>query len=120
MTARMIYVELPAPDVEAAVAFYREVFGWTITASSLSDQPYWTFSSEEAGLGGALDPSKTPSPDGPVIYVQVDGLAQALAKVAAAGGETVRPAEPVGGDYGHSAVFADPNGTRMGLWSQRG
>ena len=119
MSARMIYVELPAPDVQAAVAFYSAVFGWTFVASSLSDQEYWTFSSEDAGLGGALDPSKTPSADGPVIYVQVADLAGTLAKVEAAGGETVSPAAPVGGDYGHSAVFADPNGTRLGLWSQQ-
>jgi predicted enzyme related to lactoylglutathione lyase len=115
----IVYVEIPAPDLDAASAFYASVFGWTVRESDLSDQPYAMFSAGGDALSGGLDPSRAVQREGGVIlYLKVDDIAATLTAIEAAGGETVRAKQPIGGDYGFSAEFRDPNGNPVGLWAK--
>lgn len=117
--ARIAYLELPAPDLPTAVAFYREVFGWTIEASDLEATPYAMFESQ--GLQGGLRADLAVAERGGVIlYLAVPAIPAALEEIARAGGEIVRAEHPIGGDYGYSAEFRDPNGNLLGLWCPAG
>lgn len=111
--APIVYVEIPAPDLAASRAFFEEVFAWSIR-KGMGDR-YLEF---EAGpLQGGLDAEASPTQSGVLLYVKVDDLEATLASVERAGGRTVRPRWPVGGDHGYFALFADPAGNRLGLWS---
>jgi predicted enzyme related to lactoylglutathione lyase len=116
--APICYLEIPAPDVERAIAFYESVFGWTITPSDLTAEPYAMFSTGEGALSGGLHPGRPVRDGGVIIYLQVDDIAATLEAVLAAGGSIVEEKTAIGADYGYSAVFSDPNGNHVGLWCQ--
>ena len=112
------YIEIPAPDVEKAAAFYRSVFGWAVTESSLSDQPYSTFSTGEGGFEGGFDSRKSAQAGGVLLYLKVEDLAATLKTIAEAGGSVVGDKSAVGGDFGFFAIFKDPNGNHLGIWAR--
>ena len=112
--APLCYVEIPAPDLEAARAFYGTVLGWRIE-QGIPGTRYLSF---DAGrLGGGFDPTLEPTDRGPLLYVQVSDVSAALEAIARAGGGVVRGKTEIGGGHGFSALFDDPNGNRMGLVS---
>lgn len=114
--ARICYLEIPAPDIEKAIVFYGSVFGWTITPSDLTAEPYAIFSTGEGALSGGLHPGRPVRDGGILIYIQVDDILEVLEAVNAAGGSTVEEKTAIGGDFGYSSVFSDPNGNHLGLW----
>ncbi len=115
--AQICYLEIPAPDVQKAAAFYRTVFGWNVTESGLSDQPYSTFSTGEGGLDGGFDSRKAPEEGGALLYLKTADIAATLKAIAEGGGTVITEKTPVGGDFGFFAVFKDPNGNHVGIWS---
>ena len=117
MAGTICYLEIPAPDVEKAGAFYSVVFGWSIKSSNLSDKMYWEFSTGEGQLSGGLDPALHVQDGGVLLYLKVENIAETLTAVEAAGGSVVRKKFDIGGGYGFSALFKDPNGNRLGLFS---
>ncbi len=114
--ARICYLEIPAPDVEKAAAFYRSVFGWKITPSNLNDTPYAIFSTGEGEHSGGLHSGRPVRDGGIIIYLHVDDISATLEAVQAAGGSTVEEKTAIGGDFGFNAVFRDPHGNHVGLW----
>jgi uncharacterized protein len=91
--ARPVHFEIHADDPERAIAFYTDVFGWTV--NQWGDQQYWLVSTgpkEEPGIDGAILPrvGERPAPGAPVVgmvnTVQVDDLDTALAKAFDRGG----------------------------------
>ncbi len=117
--ATICYLELPAPDIVAAGRFYSSVFGWTITPSDLSERAYWEFSTGEGQLTGGLDPSIPVNSGGVILYLKVSDIVETLQNIRANGGAVVRDKFDIGGGYGFSAIFTDPNGNRLGLFSAR-
>lgn len=91
--ARPVHFEIHADDPERAIAFYTDVFGWTV--NQWADQQYWLVSTgpkEEPGIDGAILPRSgdRPAVGAPVVgmvnTVQVDDLDTALAKAFDRGG----------------------------------
>lgn len=117
--APICYVEIPAPDIEKAGSFYSSVFGWTVSPSNLGDQPYWMFKAGEGQLMGGFDSSKPVQPGGVILYLKVDNIEAALTLVKEKGGAILREKFDIGGGYGFSAIFKDPNGNHVGLWAER-
>ena len=115
-SAPICYMEIPAPNIEAAGAFYASIFGWRITPSNLSDKSYWEFSTGDGQLTGGLDPSIPVSAGGVLLYLKVESITDALAAVKGSGGIVVREKFDIGGGYGFSAIFKDPNGNQLGLF----
>ncbi len=115
--AAICYVEIPAPDVERAGSFYSSVFGWKIEPSGLTEQKYWMFSTGENQLMGGLTPDLPVQDGGVIFYLKVEDISETLAAVLKAGGAPVQETKEIGGGFGYSAVFRDPNGNRIGLWS---
>ena len=106
------WFELHTRDYDNAVAFYRDVFGWTTEA--LSDQPgfrYTALSHDDDRLAGVMDASgwAEDEPAGWWVYFWVDDADAALERVVALGGSVVRPAEDT--PYGRLATAADSKGS---------
>lgn len=112
------YVELPATDMAATMAFYASTFGWTWTeygpTYSAADA-----SGVEVGLTTEASPAAMPPTDdessiGPLVLFQTDDLNAALDSVIASGGQIVtHPFDYPGGRRFH---FNDPSGNVLGVY----
>ena len=115
------YVELITPDPAAGAAFYSALFGWEVEELPLS---------EEAGGGvyrqGKLEGDTVSGISGQMpgmeghpafwgVYLTVDDVDGAAAKVEAAGGKVEAPPFDVM-DVGRMAAIQDPTGARVNLW----
>jgi len=115
MTSRVIHFEIPIDDPDRAGAFYHDVFDWTISKWGPID--YWTMTTgTEPGPGaeGALTP-RSEAPEGVVIYVGVDDIEEAMARVTAAGGTLESEKMPIP-TVGWNARVRDPEGNLIGLF----
>ena len=108
------YVEIPAPDIERAANFYRDVFGWEIGPKH--NPGYWMFTAGE--LSGGLDEDGVVADDGVKLVLAVDDIPAKLADVEQAGGKPVQGKTEIQGGYGFYAYFRDPAGNKLGLWSK--
>jgi predicted enzyme related to lactoylglutathione lyase len=112
------WVDLAAPDLDAAVAFYSQLFTWQFEEALAPDASgrYCLARLERgrvAGLG-ALDPVARHSPAW-TTYVSVDSANDTAARVIAAGGTLVAAPLAVGA-AGRMALIADPAGAVLGVW----
>lgn len=112
------YVEIPAPKLKESGAFYRDVFGWEISLSQLSSQEYWMFNTGKGQLMGGLDPCKPVQNGGVILYLKVVDIDSTLKRINEAGGAVLRSKFEIGKGYGFSALFKDPSGNHLGLWSE--
>ena len=114
MTSRVIHFDIPIDDPARAGAFYSSVFDWTVTP--WGPIPYWPMTTgAEPGPGaeGALAP-RADAPEGVVVYISVDDIDEALARVTAAGGVIDSGRMPVP-TIGWTARVRDTEGTLIGL-----
>lgn len=116
--APVCYLEIPAPSPKESAAFYGAVFGWACSPSTLTDLNYWMFNTGENQLAGGFTPEKRVQQDGIIFYIKVADIDTTLKNIETAGGTIGSAKEAVGGDYGFTAVFQDPAGNKVGLWSQ--
>lgn len=110
-----MHFDVPIDDPARAGAFYAAVFDWSVTP--WGPIPYWPMTTgTEPGPGaeGALTP-RSDAPEGVVVYVGVDDIDAALARVTAAGGEIVAGRMPIP-TVGWTARFRDSEGNLMGLF----
>jgi predicted enzyme related to lactoylglutathione lyase len=117
MVSRVMHFEIPVDDPARAARFYGDVFGWAVDKWGLVD--YWTMTTgAEPGPGaeGALTP-RSEAPEGVMVYVGVDDIGAAIAKVRAAGGETLTQSLPVPG-MGWMARIRDSEGNIVGLFQE--
>jgi predicted enzyme related to lactoylglutathione lyase len=104
---QVCYLQLPAADRRRAAAFYETVFGWE------TGEHYPDFTSP--GLIGEWVEGRPPAPDaGPVIWLAVTDMDEAVALVTANGGQILTPPAPDGPDR-ILATIADPEGNPVGL-----
>lgn len=109
------YVELTTTDLPAAKAFYSALFGWTFEAPPGHEDVYASArvaGDRVAGLG-------VPSPETPqlgwAVYLAVDDVDAAAAKVESAGGKVeLAPTDVM--TLGRMTTITDPTGVRVHLW----
>jgi hypothetical protein len=108
------WIETEQPDPGAARAFYGDLFGWTF-----EDRPGGYTIARLGGreVAGLIEAGRQPGGEGPgwSTYVAVDDADAAVEKVRAAGGQILAEPEDVG-PAGRSALCADAQGARFGLW----
>jgi uncharacterized protein len=103
------YIELSAPDLPAATAFYAAAFGWECTDYG-PDYAGIRRPGADGEMGG-LNPAR---PGPPLVIVYSDDLDATLEAVRSAGGEiTEGPYEFPGGRRFH---FTDPAGNPLAVW----
>jgi predicted enzyme related to lactoylglutathione lyase len=111
---KICYVEIPAIDIDASVAFYREVFGWNIRTRGDGST---AFDDGVGQVSGTWRLGRNPMTDvGLLIYIMVDSVADTIEKITDSGG---RITQPIGADAPETtARFADPAGNILGLYQQ--
>lgn len=134
---RIEWIEIPAPDLDAAVRFYTEVFGWKTERYS-DDFVVFTSGTLRGGFSRAASSwaahtetgSPAGGPDSPAhravnrtghgvkISITVADIEKTLRSIAARGGRVVRAKYEIGPGLGVSAMFRDPNGNVADLWSE--
>lgn len=108
------HIEVPAPDLAKAMRFYGEVFGWEIGEQLGPNYCIW----HAGDLGGGFSADMAPCDDGMNVVLGVEDIPAKLEEIAKAGGAVVKGKTEIGGGYGFYALFKDPNGNRLGLWSK--
>lgn len=118
MGAPIAYFEIVSPQAERIRSFYTQLFGWATV--DIGD-PTYTMIDTGAGAGaiggGIGSPQRATDPGGTKIYMRVDDLQAYLDRAEQLGGRTVVPPRSLPGDLGSFAIFADPDGQLVGLWS---
>lgn len=111
--AGISYLHIPARDLAASAAFYRDVFGWQLLgrpdAPSFSDgtgHVIGRWVTDQAVAGG----------DGLRAYIYVADVEETLGAVTAHGGQIVTPPYPEG--TLRVALFADLAGNVLGIWQE--
>ena len=112
------FFEILSPDHDRAQAFYRDLFDWQIAVDpQMGGYGLVDTGAGEDPLAGGVGPSAEPGEAGVKIYVRVDDLDAYLDRAEKLGGQRLVPPTDLPGDFGRFAVFADPDGTRIGLWA---
>ncbi len=110
--ASIEWIVIPAPDLQAAETFYREVFGFSISPYS---ETYLVF--KAGNLSGALDQDLTPSADSLSFSLTVCDIDETLRFIRKHGGDVVRKRYELGSGAGFCAKFKDPNGNVLELYA---
>ena len=111
---KVCYIEIPAIDINASAAFYKEVFGWQTRQRGDGSIAFDDAVGEVSGtwvLGrrAATEP-------GLLIYIMVDSVTTTVDAVIANGGKIV---QPIGKDAPEvTARFSDLAGNVIGLYQQ--
>jgi predicted enzyme related to lactoylglutathione lyase len=122
---RVVHFEIQADDVERAMAFYAEVFGWTYQDFShvTGGAPYWgvtTGGAGEMGIDGGLLPRPAPAPtpeqgtNAFVCTVGVGDFDETAARIEAAGGQVALPKYALPG-MAWQGYFTDTEGNTFGV-----
>ena len=114
------WIDLTVTDLDAAQAFYGELFHWTYEVMTPPGAPRYVVAQLDgqdaaglADLGGIGDRVGVWS-----TYVAVDDIDAAVASVVTAGGTQVSPPEAAG-EGGWSAIIADPAGVELRLFQAK-
>lgn len=113
------YFEIQADEPEAAVDFYRALFGWRFTRDEHLPIPYWRI--ETDGIRGGLlkRPAPTPPPasgtNAFVCSVEVADFDAVASAITGRGGLVALPKFAVPGVC-WQGYFVDPHGNTFGLF----
>jgi predicted enzyme related to lactoylglutathione lyase len=113
---RVIHFEIHADDVDRAINFYQEIFGWKFDKWD-GPQPYWlvtTGPDSQPGINGGL--MKRLHPEGATYNsIDVPSVDDFAAKITKKGGEVVVPKMPIQG-VGFLAYCKDTEGNIFGIF----
>jgi len=110
MANPVTWFEIIGKDSAGLQKFYREVFGWKMTAPVKEMGNYSMLEGHEPGIGGGLGEG-----DARVsIYVEVDDPQKFLDKAVANGARVIMPVETITPTT-TIAIFTDPAGNMTGL-----
>jgi predicted enzyme related to lactoylglutathione lyase len=113
------WVDLGSPDVDASIAFYSGLFGWSASDPGPPEAGGYRFFMQDgkmvAGIGPLLMEGQPPAW---LNYVTVADADETAGKIRDAGGTVfVEPTDVM--DVGRFVVLADPTGAALGLWQPR-
>jgi predicted enzyme related to lactoylglutathione lyase len=116
MANPVLWFEVMGKDGTSLRRFYREVFGWQITAGA-ADAPfdYGLIARGERGVPGGIGSGSDGSVSFATFYVEVEDPTAFLARAEKLGGQTVMPATEIPAMNLTFAYFADPEGHVIGL-----
>jgi predicted enzyme related to lactoylglutathione lyase len=102
--------ELATRDIDAAIRFYSELFGWQIERSASAPNPYYEITNQGRMNGGMLEMTEEwgDAPPHWMAYISVFDCDETLERVRRIGGQV--NTEPVDIPPGRFAVIQDPQG----------
>jgi predicted enzyme related to lactoylglutathione lyase len=108
------WVDIGVHDIEAAVTFYTQLFGWEAEDAGPDSGGYHMLRKNGKFVAG-LGPAQDPGPPRWTTYVTVADADATAAAVKDAGGTVLlEPMDVM--DAGRMAVFADPTGAVCSIW----
>jgi predicted enzyme related to lactoylglutathione lyase len=114
---QITHIEFPADDTERAQRFYSELCGWTFEGYEALPGYFLFNTGSIESAGGAIGQRGTATGDKLRIYITVDSIDEALAKVEGLGGKIVSPKSAIPGQ-GSYAVINDSEGSEVGLYEE--
>ena len=108
------HIEIPAKGRADLAKFYAEMFGWKIQPMDDKGMAYTVWQSGNM-RGGFPDVDDENQGNG-LIYIDSDDIEADLKKIEAKGGKTLKSKTEIPGVAWY-ALFADPTGNRMGLYT---
>jgi predicted enzyme related to lactoylglutathione lyase len=112
---QITHIEFPADQTERAQKFYSGLFGWKFEGYEALPG-YFVFNTGAIdSAGGAIGSRGEATGDKLRIYVTVDSIDEALAKVPGLGGKVTTPKAEIPGQ-GWYAVVDDSEGSEIGLY----
>ena len=114
------WFEIPAQDLDRASRFYESVLEAQLTREDQGAIRMAVFPHAKSQPSGALVKADgyRPADQGSVVYLNVDDIRPALARVPKAGGTVLQPATKLPDQSGVFAQFRDSEGNRVGLFSR--
>ncbi len=106
----VVHWEIHAKDAPKLQKFYGELFDWKIDANN--PMKYGLVDAGGKGINGGIGPGEKFF--GVTFYVEVEDLEEYLTKATRLGAKTLMPPTTIP-DMVTLAVFADPEGNRIGL-----
>lgn len=119
MANTVVWVDIPAVDLDRALRFYSAVLGVAIPKDVFPGGALGVFPHEGNDVGGCLfhKADAPPGDKGPLIYLNCNGrLDEAEAAVVPHGGKVIEPKHSIG-PHGFRSVILDSEGNRVGLHS---
>jgi predicted enzyme related to lactoylglutathione lyase len=118
MTSPLVWFDIPARDLDRAVAFYAAVLARPIAKQQFREVAIALLPHDEGEVAGCLYPSDDlPGGHGPLLYFSCAGrLDEAVALVEPNGGKVLKGRHPIG-PYGFRALVVDSEGNRIALHS---
>ncbi len=111
------WVDIGAPDPQAALRFYGELLGWE--GQDMGEEAgHYTIVSKNGKQVAAISPAQDPGPPRWTTYVNVDDLDAVAKKAETAGGTVIVPPMDVM-TAGRMAIFADTTGAVIAAWQAR-
>ena len=111
------HIEIPATNAKQASEFYASLFGWPIM--KMEGMEYYLFGEQDGKVYGAISGVEKIASDPAVCnYVEVEDIPAMLKKAESLGAKTVRPKTEIPGGMGAFAIFQDPQGYHLGVWSK--
>lgn len=118
LPGKFVWYEHVSNAVDAARAFYRDLFAWTSDPVPMGDQPYNMIMNGADAVGG-FRAAMAGMPNHWMAYVSVESVDDAVRKAQAAGGQVLMQATDFG-SVGRGATLADPTGAIFSLWTGNG
>jgi predicted enzyme related to lactoylglutathione lyase len=107
--------ELSTTDMDAAAAFYGDLFGWTTSSFEGSPEPYLLIQNGERSNGGIHAISQPGAPPSWLVYFGVDDIDASLALIERLGGGTIVGSTDIG--VAKIAVVTDPQGAAFAIYA---
>lgn len=114
------WVDVSSPDVDAAVSFYEQLFGWEASEAGDPEETggYRMFTQDGKPVAGAGPIQAEGHPPVWTTYVTVEDADATAEKVKAAGGSVfMEPTDVM--TAGRMAIFADPAGAVFAVWEPK-
>jgi predicted enzyme related to lactoylglutathione lyase len=119
-TGHVAWNELVTRDVDAAFAFYKDLFGWTEGEEvPIGDAGrYRMFEQTGRSIGGFMSLAEQEIPPMWVFYVAVDDIDAAHAAIVANDGKPLHDPQPIPGDM-FTVAAQDPQGAMFAVVGKR-
>jgi predicted enzyme related to lactoylglutathione lyase len=111
------WIDVMAPDMDAARSFYQKVFGWEYDIGGPEFGGYTTARVGERAVAGfwGPQPGAPPAPAAWSLYFASDDIDADVARAVELGANVVAPVMQVG-EFGSLAVCEDPGGAAFCFW----
>jgi len=116
---RPCWADVTAPDLDGAIGFYTELFGWDAATDPRPEAGGYTmFTVQGKAVAAASPPQAEGIPPHWTVYLATADVDRAAASVRDAGGTLLMEPFDVF-DAGRMTVAVDPAGAAFGLWEAR-